>query len=105
MTPLSFVWPQSTFMKARRSELSHYLHISLYVWKKVRNFVTMQDLLVLKSSTVEREHISEQIWGLEENMEIGWEATALLRLERLLFELKEVTESRSHDRIKQARTS
>ena len=40
----------------------------------------MQDLLVLKSSTVEREHISEQIWGLEENMEIGWEATALLRL-------------------------
>lgn len=42
----------------------------------------MQDLLVLKSSAVEREHISGQIWGLEENMEIGWEATALLRLER-----------------------
>ena len=47
----------------------------------------------------------EQIWGLEENMEIGWEATALLCLERLLFELKEATESRYHDRIKQARTS
>lgn len=64
----------------------------------------MQDLLVLKSSTVEREHISGQIWGLEENMEIGWEAAALLHLERQLLELKESTESRSHDKIKQART-
>ena len=38
-------------------------------------------------------------------MEIGWDATASLHLERQSFELKEATESRSHDKIKQARTS
>ena len=38
-------------------------------------------------------------------MEIGWEATASLHLERQSFELKEATENRSYDKIKQARTS